>query len=121
MKEVMDRVKPELHIDLHNWQSKLYDGALFLEAPPLERFLRYMPDQIAFGKQWRHRQPVPPPPKPPETELAIVYCQRMYHPTAVSFEFSWFGRTPEDIRAAGRTALWALLRALDEPNLQGKR
>jgi hypothetical protein len=121
MKQVMDRVKPVLHVDLHNWQSKYYDGALFLDAALLERFFRYMPDQIALGKQWRDRVPMPPPPKPPGKELAFVYCQRMYHPTAVTFEWSWFGRTPDDVRTAGRTALWALLRAVEDAKTQGRR
>jgi len=36
-------------------------------------------------------------------------------------KFSWFGRTPDDMRVTGRTALWALLRALDEPPTGGTR
>lgn len=118
MKGVMDRVKPVLHVDLHNWQSKLFDGALFFEQEPLDRFLQYMPDQIEFGKKWRHREPFPIPPK---NEFAIVYCRDTYHPTTVSFEFSWFGRTANDMRGCGRKALFALLRALDEPNELGHR
>jgi len=80
-----------------------------------ERFVRYMPDQLQFGKQWMIRDPTPQPAKPPEKELARMYCRRMYEPVAVTFEFPWFGRTPDDMRATGGKALWALLRALDQP------
>ncbi len=115
IKRTIDRVKPALFIDLHNWQSKHLDGLLFLDPVVRERFVQFMPDQFAFGKQWTVRDPTPQPKDPPERELARMYCQRQYNPIAVTFEFPWFGRTPDDMRVTGRTALWALLRALDEP------
>lgn len=121
LKQTMDRVKPALYIDLHNWQNKHVDGLLFLEPAIRERFVRYMPAQAALGKQWMILEPTPQPAQPPEKELARMYCQRMYNPVAVTFEFPWFGRTPDDVRTAGRTALWALLRALDEPAGKGTR
>jgi murein tripeptide amidase MpaA len=121
VKRAMDRVRPVLFIDLHNWQNKHTDGVLFLEPAVLERFVRYMPDQLAFGKQWQFREPTPTPAKPPEKELGRMYLQRMYKPLAVTFEFPWFGRTPDDVRAAGRTALWALLRAVEDPKTLGQR
>jgi len=115
LKDAMDRIQPALLIDLHNWQNKHNDGLLFLEPALRERFVRYMPDQLQFGKQWMIRDPTPQPAKPPEKELARMYCRRMYEPVAVTFEFPWFGRTPDDMRATGGKALWALLRALDQP------
>lgn len=121
LKQAMDRIRPVLLIDLHNWQNKHTDGVLFLEPAVLERFVRYMPDQLAFGKQWQIRPPTPTPEKLPEKELARMYCQRMYQPLAVTFEFPWFGRTPDDVRMAGRTAIWALLRAVEDPKAQGTR
>jgi hypothetical protein len=113
LKQAIDRVQPALFIDLHNWQSKYIDGLLFLDPAVRERLVRFMPDQLQFGKHWWINEPTPSPAKPPEKELARMYCQRKYNPVAVTFEFPWFGRTPDDVRAAGRTALWALLRALD--------
>ncbi len=121
LKRTIDRVRPVLFIDLHNWQNKHTDGLLFLEPAVRERFVRFMPDQLQFGKQWSIRDPTPQPAQPPEKELARMYCQRMYNPVSVTFEFPWFGRTPDDVRVAGRTALWALLRALDEPRASGTR
>jgi len=121
IKQTIERVQPELFIDIHNWQSKRTDGLLFLEPAVRERFVRYMPDQLKFGKTWMFRDPTPQPKQPPERELARMYCGRMFDPVAVTFEFPWFGRTTEDMRATGRTALWALLCALDEPPSRGTR
>lgn len=121
IKRTIGHVRPVLFIDLHNWQSKHTDGLLFLEPAVRERFVRYMPDQLAFGKKWVFRDPGPLPKQPPERELARMYCRRMFEQVAVTFEFPWFGRTTDDMRATGRTAIWALLRALDEPASRGTR
>ena len=115
LKRTIDKVQPSLFIDLHNWQSKYFDGLLFLDPVVRERFIRFMPDQLQFGKRWLISDPIPQPAQPPEKELAWMYCQRMFKPVAVTFEFPWFGRTPDDVRATGRTPLWALLHALEEP------
>lgn len=48
-------------------------------------------------------------------ELFRNYCERDFQAVAVAFEFPWFGRTTQDMRATGRKALWSLLRALDPP------
>ncbi len=115
MKEAIDRVRPAVAIDLHNWQNKHTDGLLGLDPAVRERFVRFMPDQLEFGKQWTIRDPKPLSPKIPEKELLRSYCERNFGAIAVTFEFPWFGRTTEDMRATGRKALWALLRALDPP------
>jgi len=115
LKQAVDWVRPAVAIDLHNWQNKHTDGLLGLDPAIRERFVRYMPDQLQFGKQWLVRDPKPLPEKPPEKELFRYYCQRNFGSVVVTFEFPWFGRTPEDMLATGRNALWALLRALDPP------
>jgi len=115
LKRAIDRVRPAVLIDLHNWQSKRTDGALFFEPALRDHFIRFMPDQLQFGKYWTFRDPVPLPAQPPEKEHARMYARRMFNPVAVTFELPWFGRQPADVRDTGRTALWALLRALDEP------
>ncbi len=121
IKQTIDRVRPVVFIDVHNWQNKRTDGLLFLEPAVRERFLRYMPDQLAFGKQWIFRDQAPLPKEPPKREVARRYCRRVCDPVAVTFEFPWFGRTTDDMRATGRTAIWALLRTLDEPATDGQR
>jgi hypothetical protein len=70
---------------------------------------------LRFGKEWTIRDPRPLSPRVPEKELLRTYCERNFQSVAVTFEFPWFGRTTEDMRATGRRALWALLRALDPP------
>ncbi|HUT94657.1 MAG TPA: M14 family zinc carboxypeptidase [Thermoguttaceae bacterium] len=115
MKQTADRLQPVLFVDLHNWQNKHVDGLLGLELAVRERFVRFMPDQLPFGKQWSVRDPGPVPSEPPAKESLGAYCRRSFGATSVAFEFPWFGRTTDDVRTTGRTALWALLRALDEP------
>lgn len=115
LKQAIDRVRPAVAIDLHNWQNKHTDGLLGLEPAIRERFVRYMPDQLEFGKQWVIRDRTPLSAKPPEKELFRHYCDRNFGSLVVTFEFPWFGRTVDDMRATGRKALWALLRALDPP------
>jgi hypothetical protein len=118
MKQTADRLRPVLFIDLHNWQNKHVDGLLGLDPAVRERFVRFMPDQLQFGKQWSIREPgpvTPQPPEPPQRETLGTYCRRLSGGVALAFEFPWFGRTVDDMRWTGRTALWTLLRALDEP------
>lgn len=113
LKQAIDRVRPDVAIDLHNWQNKHTDGLLGLHPILRERFVRYMPDQLEFGKQWTIRDPKPLSSKVPEKELLRTYCERNFEAIAVTFEFPWFGRTTDDMRATGRKALWSLLRSLD--------
>jgi hypothetical protein len=115
LKQAIDRVRPKVAIDLHNWQNKHTDGLLGLNPAIRERFVRFMPDQLQFGKEWAIRDPKPLPTEVPQRELLRYYCERNFGTVAVTFEFPWFGRTPEDMQATGRKALWALLRALDPP------
>ena len=115
LKQAIDRVRPAVAIDLHNWQNKHTDGLLVLAPALRERFVRFMPDQLEFGKEWLIRDPKPLSPKVPEKELLRYYCERNFGTVAVTFEFPWFGRTTEDMRTTGRKALWAVLRSLDPP------
>lgn len=115
LKQAIDRVRPAVAIDLHNWQNKHTDGLLGLDPAIRDRFVRYMPDQLEFGKVWDIRDPRPLPEELPEQELFRYYCERNFGTTAVTFEFPWFGRTPADMVTTGRTTIWALLRALDRP------
>jgi hypothetical protein len=116
LKAVVDRIRPAVAIDLHNWQNKHTDGLLGLKPEIRERFVRFMPDQLEFGKQWFISDPKPLSPQAPDNKVLRNYCERNFQAVAVTFEFPWFGRTPEDMRATGRKTLWALLRALDPPS-----
>ncbi|MDP6779540.1 MAG: M14 family zinc carboxypeptidase, partial [Candidatus Latescibacteria bacterium] len=109
----IDRVKPGLFVQLHNWQNKQTDGLLGLDPEIRDHFLKFMPDQVGSGKQWSIKDPSPVPIEPPPRELMGAYCRRVHGTVSVSFEFPWFGRTPDDVRETGRKALWAMLQALD--------
>jgi hypothetical protein len=115
MKQTADRLKPAVYMDIHNWQNKHVDGLLWLDVAVRERFVKFMPDQVEFGKQWSVQDPAPVPQTPPAMESLGQYCRRVYGTVSAAFEFPWFGRMPDDVRDTGRKTLWALLRALDEP------
>lgn len=114
--EMVDRIKPQFCIGLHNWQNKHSDGLLGLEPHLRNRFLKFMPDQVEFGKQWHIREPRPVSSTRPQRELMGEYCRREFGAQSVGLEFPWFGRTPDDVRETGRKTIWALFRALDEPS-----
>lgn len=101
MKETIDRIQPAVALDLHNWQNKHTDGLLGLDPAVRERFVLFMPDQLEFGKQWTIRDPKPLAEKAPSQELLRNYCERNFGAIAVTFEFPWFGRTTDDMRATG--------------------
>ena len=113
--DVAADVQPKLFIDLHNWQNKHMDGLLGLDREIRERFVRFMPDQVEFGKEWLIREPPALGGGAPEKETLGSHCRRVFGAVSVSFEFPWFGRTVDDARLTGRRALRALLRAMDEP------
>jgi len=114
-KKAIDRVRPVVAVDLHNWQNKHTDGLLGLDPEIREHFVRFMPDQLQFGKRWDIRDPEPLSTEAPAKEFLRYYCQRNFGAVGVTFEFPWFGRNPQDMRDTGCQALWALLRALDPP------
>ena len=114
MMDAVESIRPTFFIDLHNWQNKHTDGLLGLYPAIRERFLRFMPHQVEAGKEWWIREPDDLTGAVPPTETLGRYCRRVFDAVSVSFEFPWFGRTPADVRATGRKALWALLRAVDE-------
>jgi hypothetical protein len=114
VREVVDRIKPVIFVDLHNWQHKYRDGLLDMDARYREQFLLHMPDQRQFEKRWQVRDPEPVPTSEPARETMGQYCHRVYGSVHVSFEFPWFRRTLDDVRWTGQQALWAFLRAIDE-------
>ena len=49
--EATDRVRSKLNVTFHNWQNKHSDGLLGFDPHIRKRFLRFMRDQVALGKQ----------------------------------------------------------------------
>jgi hypothetical protein len=113
-RQAVDRVRPKVYVDLHNWQNKHQDGLLGLDPKIRERFLHYMPDQLQFGKRWSIREPMVIGSVKPEQETMGLYCRRAFEAVGVAFEFPWFGRKPDDVRQTGAKAIRALFLALGE-------
>lgn len=103
----VDRVKPEWFFDLHNWQSKWWDGVLGLRPEQEQRFLYYMGSPGPIGKIWWRRGPEAWPETLP---LSLTrYSAQQSGGKWAALELGWFGRQPEDGRRFGEKALWALL------------
>lgn len=52
IKKVLDKIKPNLLINIHNWMDKFKDGLLCLNGEFAKKVAFYMPDQIEYGKKW---------------------------------------------------------------------
>lgn len=114
-----DRSRPELYLDLHNFQRKYWDGILGLTPEQHERFFHYMEPIAPMGKTWFRRGPRAWPDNLVPESLA-GFARRQYGTQWMALELGWFGRSLEDARRFGEKALWALLMVYWEnlpPNL----
>ncbi|MBI3948579.1 MAG: hypothetical protein HY321_21885 [Armatimonadetes bacterium] len=112
---LLARIRPAYLVDCHNWQSKVSDGILGMPTSHRERFLYYMPDISRHRKRWWTRDELPLEEPAPPREFLPHYCRRMYGSRRASFEISWFGRSPDDVRWFGANVLASVLMALAEP------
>ncbi|NPV07791.1 MAG: hypothetical protein HPY83_07485 [Anaerolineae bacterium] len=104
----LDTSRPHLYLDLHNFQHKYWDGILGLTPEQQERFLYYMKPIAPAGKSWFRRGPRAWPEDHIPESLA-GFARRQYGSQWMALELGWFGRSPEEARAFGESAVWALL------------
>ncbi len=117
LKDYVDKVKPGLLLNIHNWMSKNQDGLLANTQHFAEKFKKLMPDQHQDGKFWKVEW----------TELFLEnsgseickeeweswkgYVRKEFGAIALTLEFPWFGRTVPRMRETGRTSLVSFLLA----------
>jgi len=106
LRKIVDKVEPMYYCDLHNWQRKDIDGVIDMNARRWRRFQILMPPAREFGKLWTWRE------RNEHVDLSGSqrvhfrhYCTEKFNCPTVTFETSWFGRRPEDVRAFGYNAL----------------
>ncbi|MBI3948142.1 MAG: hypothetical protein HY321_19650 [Armatimonadetes bacterium] len=109
MMSAVERIRPAHFIDIHNWQGKFSDGLLGMDPARREPFFHYMPPAGREAKRWYIRDPENVAGPVPSRETLGRYCRRVYGARAASFEVSWFGRSPADVRRFGADALRAIL------------
>jgi len=117
LKSYVDKVKPGLFLNIHNWMSKNQDGLLANTQHFAEKFKKLMPDQHQDGKFWEVEW----------TELFLKnagaeisreewqswkgYLREKFGAIAMVLEFPWFGRTISRMREIGKTSLISFLLA----------
>ena len=115
VKKTLDRLQPNLHINIHNWTNKWRDGLLCNSDALMEHIRVLMPSQERFLKTWyleshasflNYRGIAR---TPPENASWKNYLAEKYGCQGVTFEYPWFGRTTADMRKVGRDTLVATL------------
>jgi len=117
LKNYVDKVKPGMLLNIHNWMSKTQDGLLTNSQHFSEKFKMLMPAQHQDGKYWYEEW----------TELFLKnagtevckeewkswkdYVREKFGATALTLEFPWFGRTVSRMREIGKTSLISFLLA----------
>ena len=120
LKAAIDRAKPLVHMNVHNWTVKFVDGLLSSEENIAERILAHMPADHAHYKRWevetlldflrRSRAAS----VPPAAQSWKDYAKEHFGSIGVNFEFPWFMRDTADMRERGREAFVALALAVIE-------
>jgi len=101
---VMDELKPDLYLNLHNWTAKFRDGLIGWDQEEVDVFRSFMPDQATDFKRWQASVTIVPGNRSPGR-----YCRETFGTIGFVLEFPWYGRTASRMRHVGETALKALV------------
>jgi hypothetical protein len=100
----IDRLKPAVYCNLHNWTNKFKDGLIGWDQDEVDTLASFMPAQIQDYKQWRQSVTIVPGNRSPGR-----YSRETYGTGGFVLEFPWSGRTVARMREIGETALKALI------------
>lgn len=110
--DLIDDIRPDLYVELHNWMLKNFDGMFYVNALQaiklLKGFKMNMPEHLR--KQWkigfRHRILARNP------YGLKKYCKEKHKSTVLTLETPWFNRDVENMRYIGRSILLSTERVL---------
>lgn len=121
LRAALDRVRPDVYMNVHNWTDKFTDGLLVNEGGIAEKILVHMPADHAHMKRWwvevspRYLPDADPAKFTEASKSWKNYCREQFGATAATFEFPWFGLTTAEMRRKGERAFIALaLAAIEE-------
>lgn len=109
---LIDDIKPDFYLELHNWMLKDFDGMFYVNALDAIRLLRgfkmNMPEQLR--KSWKMgfrykllaRKPYG----------LKRYCKKKYNSTVLTLEIPWYNRDVNDMRNIGHFILPTVERLL---------
>lgn len=105
---VIDRIKPHIYFEFHNWMHKGIDGIYYFNYWQCRKFMRLMPSRPHHRKKW---QPMLRRHLFAEAPMGFKkYCRERYGSLVACFEYPWFGRTTCDMKKLGADTVVALLR-----------
>jgi Zinc carboxypeptidase len=120
-KAAIDKWRPLVHMNIHNWMSKVNDGLLANDESMQNRILKHLPADTAHGKEYylqtkgEYLIAAGVETCPLEAMSWKDYVQDNFNGLGVTFEFPWYGRSCADMRELGRKAFIAMaLSAMDE-------
>lgn len=114
LKKWIDRLKPDLFVNFHNWMGKTTNGLFYLSKPDLWAYLEAFDDMF-----WEKRTWLPLPiggdvkPGDPVRQTFDRYCHEVHGALSYILEFPWHGSTPGSIRRSGVKALRAAVQAFE--------
>ena len=117
LKNVIDTVKPDLFVNIHNWMNKFIDGLLCFNRDFAEKIIFYMPDQKEYGKKWfveskkEYFKRVKKKHVLKKDYSWKDYCEEKFGSYALVVEFPWFGRNVSIMKKTGSEFLKSVLLA----------
>lgn len=120
LKRTIDKCRPQVHMNIHNWTNKFTDGMLCNDGVIAERILTHMSADTAHHKRWFIETSADNIKRcgkthtPPASMSWKNYCRDKFSAWGCCFEFPWFGLNTEDMRIKGTQAMTALAYAAIE-------
>jgi hypothetical protein len=107
LRRAVDQARPSIYAEFHNWMFPERDGLYFLNWFQAGKFIRKMPSQRRFHKQWKpmlRRKLLSIPP-----QGFKEYARDTYGALTLCTEYPWHHRTTADMKQLGADTLNALL------------
>ena len=99
LKTAIDKFKPHVYCEFHNWMFPDLDGIYFLNRLQARRFTRHIPPQDDFKKTWkvflRKKWFAYPP------HGFKKYCRDNFNAVSLVVEFPWYLRSIEEMKKLG--------------------
>lgn len=117
LRDYVDKSKPTLLLNIHNWMDKTQDGLLANTQRFAENFKALMPDLHEDGHKWKLEwselflSRIQKQKCPPESASWKNYAQEKFNATCLTLEFPWFNRTTKRMKEIGKKALISFLMA----------
>lgn len=103
----LDRCKPMVYLNIHNWTRRFADGLLANEPEMADAFLDFFPNDSARFKNWRVEKSNARYASSQSMESWKSYCKREFGSIGLTLEFPWFCRSVDDMRRIGKRAVCA--------------